>query len=110
MSKHHLLPDIQSLDSSALLFTANHVTACSMLVAPGSRLGGYIVFGYAQWVSFIHQSKSAVFSKTVKALIFCIIAMMRKETLTRQLTEDPLRWWVTRLITAAVRDMAPVDL
>ena len=30
---HHLLPDIQSLDSSALLFTANHITARSMLVA-----------------------------------------------------------------------------
>jgi len=33
MSKHHPLPDIQSLDSSALLFTANHIIARSMLVA-----------------------------------------------------------------------------
>ena len=37
MSKHHLLPDIQSLDSSALLFTDNHITARSMLVAERSR-------------------------------------------------------------------------
>jgi hypothetical protein len=33
MNKRHLLPDIQSLGSSALLFTANHITARSMLVA-----------------------------------------------------------------------------
>jgi hypothetical protein len=31
--KHHLLPDIESLDSSALLFIANHITARRMLVA-----------------------------------------------------------------------------
>jgi hypothetical protein len=55
MNKHHLLPDIQSLDSSALLFTANYITARSMLVArerdirthrgsggPNRRCGGYI--------------------------------------------------------------------
>ena len=36
MSKHHFLPNIQSLDSTALLFTANHITACSTLVAASS--------------------------------------------------------------------------
>jgi hypothetical protein len=45
MSKHHLLPDIQSLDSSALLFTANHIAARSMLVAEKVTLPLFVFKG-----------------------------------------------------------------